>query len=70
MATKVKTDDKKEQKLTPVNFGTEDYVVIELDGKQYAEHKLFADKLIKKGVAKLVKDGKVDAVKSNTTILD
>ena len=36
-----------------------DYKAVDLDGNTYLLHKVHADKLIAKGVAKLVKDVKV-----------
>lgn len=74
MAGKIlETDEKKESKDNVLTFdNNKDYVVIKLkaDGKNYVEHKHFADKLVAKKAAEIVKDAKLEEVKSNTQILN
>lgn len=75
MAGKVKAVKEKEG----VNEGdkvltfdnNKDYVVIKLkaDGKHYAEHKHFAEKLVKKKAAEYAKDVELEEVIPTTQIL-
>lgn len=72
MAANIKVEKTKEVKGEKVSFGNDDYVVIKLksDGVLYPEHKILADKLVKKGLAELDKTAKIEPMKSNTVILE
>ena len=72
MATKIKVNAKDaKEDISKLTFDTDDFVVIKLkaDGKLYVEHKHFAQRLVDRKLADFDKTAKVDAVKSNTTIL-
>lgn len=71
MATKIKVQDSKKQEGTPLTFNTEDFVVIKLkaDGKNYPEHKHFAERLVSAKKAEYVKGVEVEKIVRSTTIL-
>lgn len=72
MAATIETKETEEKGIVITFDNKTDYVVIKLksDDKNYVEHKVFAEKLIKAKKAELVKDAKIKAGKPNTIVID
>ena len=73
MASRIKADTKaKKEDGVVVTFDEKQYVAVKLkaDGKTYVEHKIFAKKLVDRKLAEYDKEAKLEAPKTNFTVID